>query len=641
MEASAPTAPAATSTAPAADRLLAPVWEQPPGIVSFLTSVDHKRIGVRYLITATAFFLLAGIEALAMRTQLAVPDAGVLGPEAFNQLFSMHGVTMIFLFVTPMLSGFGNYFVPLMIGARDMAFPRLNALSYWVFLASGLFIYSSFLAGSAPSAGWFNYTPLSDATYSPGSGIDFYNLGLIFLAISTTAGAVNFIVTIFKMRAPGMSMNRVPLFCWGVLVQAFAIIFALPALTAANLLLELQRSFGFHFFDPGAGGDPLLWQHLFWIFGHPDVYIIFLPAVGIVSSIVPALSGRPLVGHSWVIFATVAVGLLGFGVWVHHMFAVGLPQVTIAAFAGVSLAITIPSAIQIFAWLATMLRGRPRLATPMLFVVGFIAVFVIGGVTGVMFAAIPFDQQITDSYFVVAHFHYVLMGGAVFPIFAAIHYWLPKISGRMLDERLGKVSFWLIFVGFNATFFPMHIAGLLGMPRRIYTYDASLGWDGYNLLSSIGAGVLAAGVLAIVVNVIRSLYRGEPAGPDPWRANTLEWSTPSPTPAYNFGVVPRVGSPDPNWDAADREADRLLAERGELALDHEHQAIASSEVEGEPVRIMQMPEPSIWPLAVTLSLAVLFAGLIAHVYLFAVLGGLAVLGSIAGWHIPHPELEDQ
>ncbi|HET6830785.1 MAG TPA: cytochrome c oxidase subunit I [Solirubrobacterales bacterium] len=630
----------ASSTAPAADEVLRPVWEQPSGIVSFLTSVDHKRIGVRYLVTATAFFLIAGVEALAMRTQLAVPRADVLTPEAFNEFFSMHGVTMIFLFVTPMLSGFGNYFVPLMVGARDMAFPRLNALSYWVFLASGLFIYSSFTVGQPPTAGWFNYTPLSSDEFS-GAGIDFYNLGLIFLAISTTVGAVNFIVTIFKMRAPGMSMNRVPLFCWGVLVQAFAIIFALPALTAANLLLELQRTFDFHFFDPAAGGDPVLWQHLFWIFGHPDVYIIFLPAIGIVSSIVPVFSRRALVGHTWVIFATVAIGLLGFGVWVHHMFAVGLPQVTIAFFAGVSLAITIPSGIQIFAWLATMLRGRPVLKTPMLFIVGFIAVFVVGGVTGVMFAAIPFDQQITDSYFVVAHFHYVLMGGAVFPIFAAIYYWLPKISGKLLDERLGKTSFWLIFIGFNVTFFPMHISGLLGMPRRVYTYDGDLGWDSYNLLSTIGAFVLALGVLAIVANVIWSIYRGRPAGPDPWEANTLEWATPSPTPAYNFGVIPRVSSPDPNWDTADREADRRLAAEGELLLADEHQAIAASEVEGEPVRVMHMPEPSIWPLAVAVALSILFVGMITQVYLIAVLGALAALGAIAGWHRPHEELQNQ
>jgi cytochrome c oxidase subunit I+III len=639
MEATTTTRP--TSTAPPADEALAPIWEQPSGITSFLTSVDHKRIGIRYLVTATVFFCLAGIEALTMRTQLAVPRAEVVGPEAFNELFSMHGITMIFLFVTPMLSGFGNYFVPLMVGARDMAFPRMNALSYWVFLASGLFIYSSFIVGHPPNDGWFNYVPLSTEDFTPGRNIDFYNLGLIFLAISTTAGSINFIVTIFKMRAPGMSLNRVPLFCWGVLAQAFAIVFALPALTGANILLELERTFGWHFFDPAAGGDPVLWQHLFWIFGHPDVYIIFLPAVGIVSSIVPVFSRRPLIGHTWVIFATVSVGLLGFGVWVHHMFAVGLPQVTIAFFAAVSLAITIPSGIQIFAWLATILRGRPVLKTPMLFILGFIVVFVIGGVTGVMFAAIPFDQQITDSYFVVAHFHYVLMGGAVFPIFAAIYYWLPKITGKLLAEGLGKLSFWLIFIGFNLTFFPMHISGLLGMPRRIYTYEGGLGWDAYNLASTIGAFVLGLGVLAIVGNVIWSLYRGRAAGPDPWRGNTLEWSTPSPTPEYNFGVIPRVSSPDPNWDAADREADRRIAERGELLLDDEHQAIASSEAEGEPVRVMNMPEPSIWPLALTIALAALFVGMITQVFLVAVIGALAALGAVAGWHRPREELQNQ
>src|SRR5215217_6485354 len=491
-------------------------WHEAPGLKTFLTTVDHKKIGTRYLVTSFAFFVAAGVEALAMRTQLARPEAGAIGPDLYNKLFSMHGITMIFLFVTPMLNGFGNYLVPLQIGSRDMAFPRMNAFSYWVFLASGLFLYSSLLVGYAPNDGWFNYTPLSEKAYTEGLNIDYYNLGLLFLTISSTAGAINFIVTIFKLRAPGMSLNRIPLFCWGILAQSFSLVLALPALSAANIFLELERRFGFHFFDRPHGGEPLLWQHLFWIFGHPDVYIIFLPAVGIVSSIVPVFSRRSIVAYEWVALATVLTGIVGFGVWVHHMFATGLPQISMTFFSAASFMIVIPSGIQIFAWLATILTGRPVLKTSFLYVLGFVVVFVIGGLTGVMFAAVPFDQQTTDSYFVVAHFHYVLFGGAVFPIFAAIYYWFPKMSGRMYHELAGQASFWLVFVGFNLTFFPMHVSGLLGMPRRVYTYPDGLGWDAYNLLSTVGAFVLALGILVIVLNVLWSLRRGAPALADPW-----------------------------------------------------------------------------------------------------------------------------
>jgi cytochrome c oxidase subunit 1/cytochrome c oxidase subunit I+III len=617
------------------------VWAEPPGIVSFLTSVDHKRIGIRYLFTAFAFFIAAGIEALVMRAQLARPRGGLVSPETFDQLFSLHGTTMIFLFITPMLSGFGNFLVPLMIGARDMAFPRLNAFSYWVFLASGLFIYSSVPFGLAPNDGWFNYVPLSEKAFTPDKNIDFYALGLIFITISTTAGAANFIVTIFKLRAPGMSINRMPLFCWAVLVTSFAVIFALPSLTVANTMLELERNWGFHFFQPAHGGDPLLWQHLFWIFGHPDVYIIFLPAVGIVSSIVPTFSRRTVVGYEWLALATVLTGIVGFGVWVHHMFATGLPQISMTFFSAASFMIVIPSGIQIFAWLATMLTGRPVLKTPFLYVLGFVVVFVIGGLTGVMFAAVPFDQQTTDSYFVVAHFHYVLFGGAVFPIFAAIYYWFPKMSGRMYHELAGQVSFWLVFVGFNLTFFPMHVSGLLGMPRRVYTYPGELGWDAYNLLSTIGAFVLAVGILVIVVNVLWSMRRGVPALSDPWGGNTLEWSTSSPPPHFNFPVIPIVRSADPNWDLDDRREDALRLERGELLLADGHQTLATTVLEGEAEEELHMPSESIWPFALALSLTVVFFGLLLHLYGVAILGCILVAGAIAGWHRPQPELQDQ
>lgn len=603
------------------------LWAEPRGFWTFLTTVDHKKIGKRYLVTAFAFFVLAGIEALTLRAQLARPGERLISPEEYNQLFSMHGTTMIFLFITPMLSGFGNYFVPLMIGARDMAFPRMNALSYWIYLGAGLFLYSSFLFRLAPNDGWFNYVPLSNSVFTPERNIDFYNLGLLFLTISTTVGAVNFIVTILRLRAPGMSINRMPLFCWAMLATALSVIFALPALSAANIMLELERKFGFHFFDVSGGGDPLLWQHLFWIFGHPDVYIIFLPAVGLVSTIVPVFSRRPIVAYTWVAMATMATAFLGFGVWVHHMFATGLPQVTMVFYAATSLLIAIPSGVQVFAWIGTMLTGRVVLSTPMLYVLGFIVVFVVGGVTGVMFAAIPFDQQVTDSYFVVAHFHYVLFGGAVFPVFAAIHYWFPKLTGRMLSERLGAVGFWIFFVGFNLTFFPMHIAGLLGMPRRVWTYEPGLGWDVYNLLSTIGAFTLAVGILLVVVNVVLSLSRGRIAGPDPWGGNTLEWATSSPPPEYNFAVVPTVRSSNPTWDGPPA---------GELVLDDGHQTPATTALDADVDRVLTMPSESPWPFLLALALTVFFTLFLVGHYIAAAISTVLIAGALVGWHAREP-----
>jgi cytochrome c oxidase subunit I+III len=612
--------------------LLERAWVEPGPLVSTFTTVDHKKIGVRYLVTASVFFVLAGLEALTLRTQLATPNAGLLSPEAYDQLFSMHGLTMIFLFVTPMLSGFGNYLVPLQIGSRDMAFPRLNAFGYWVFLGAGLFIYSSLLIGRAPDNGWFNYAPLSSSAH--GVNIDFYGLGLIFLGVSTTAGAINFIVTILNLRAPGMSLNRIPLFCWAVLATSLSIVFAIPSLTADCLLLELSRKWGLHFFDQTTGGDPLLWQHLFWIFGHPDVYIIFLPAVGIVSSIVPVFSRRPMAAYHLVALATMATGFLGFGVWVHHMFAVGLPQITMTFFAAASMAIAIPSGIQVFAWIATIIGGQPLLRTPFLFIVGFIVVFVIGGLSGVMFAVIPFDQQVTDSYFVVAHFHYVLFGGAVFPIFAGIYFWLPKITGRMFSERAGVLSFWLVFTGFNLTFFPMHIAGLLGMPRRVYTYPDHMGWNVLNLLSTIGGFVLALGILVILANILWSLRWGANAGDDPWGGNTLEWATSSPPPKYNFATIPVVRSPNPNWDNADRIEDAQRLRRGELVLAEGHETVATSELDARLEHVLQMPADSPWPFALAAALAVLFTGLIAKSNLTAWTGLVLAAAALAGWHFP-------
>lgn len=531
-----------TTTTTPEDRL----WEAPTLLAALFANVDHKSIGVRYIVTSFIFFVLGGVEAMLLRTQLALPGNTVLGPAAYNQLFTMHGTTMIFFFATPMLFGFGNYLVPLMIGSRDMAFPRLNAFGYWIFLFAGIFMYASFLVGQAPNGGWFNYVPLTTGAYTPGLNIDFYALGIFLLGIGTTAGAINFIVSIFKMRAPGMSLNRIPLFIWAILATSFAVVFAYPPLNVANLLLELDRKAGTHFFDPAAGGEPLLWQHLFWFFGHPDVYIIFLPAVGMVSSLVPTFARSRIVGYTFLALSTISIAVISFGVWAHHMFAAGLPPLANSYFSAATLMIAIPSGIQVFAWIATLWIGRPVWRTPLLFVVGFMIIFVIGGLSGVMFASVPFDQQITDSCFVVAHFHYVLIGGMLFPLFGAFYYWLPKMAGRMLGESLGALNFWLMFIGFNLTFFPMHLLGLLGMPRRVYTYLPGLGWDSANMLSSMGAYLLALGILVFIINWLRSLRYGEPAGDDPWQAGTLEWATTSPPPAYNFRLIPTVRSLEPS-----------------------------------------------------------------------------------------------
>jgi cytochrome c oxidase subunit I+III len=617
-----------------AERLEA-MWGEKPGLAAWITTVDHKRIGMKYLYTGLIFFIIGGVESLLLRAQLAQANLEVLDPETYNQIFSMHGTTMMFLFAIPTLSGFGNYLVPLMIGTRDMAFPRLNAFGYWVFLASGLFIHSSFLIGRAPNAGWFNYLPLADETFSPGLNIDFYLLGLLFLGISTTGGVINFIVTILKMRAPGMSINRMPIFVWGELAMSLATVFALPPLTVALGMLFLQRRFGFHFFDPAGGGDPILWQHLFWIFGHPLVYIIVLPALGIVSAIIPTFSRRPMVGYTYIVIAEMAIALIGFGVWTHHMFAIGLPQLSLAFISAASFMITIPSGTQIWAWLATMVSGKPVLKTPMLFVIGFIVVFVIGGFSGVMFAAVPFDQATTDSYFVVAHLHYVLVGGAVFPIFAALYYWLPKMTGRMLDERLGKLSFWTIFVGFNLTFGPMHISGLLGQPRRVYTYEPGVGWELHNLLSTIGAFLFAFGILVVAYNWFRSVRRGEPAGNDPWASETLEWAMTSPPPEYDFEAIPVVTSKEPMWDQPE-----LHGGKQGISLAGGHLTLSTSMLDATPQAIVHMPHESPWPFALTVALMALFAGLLLDSLPLEVAGVAGTLAGLTGWYWPKGETQE-
>jgi cytochrome c oxidase subunit 1/cytochrome c oxidase subunit I+III len=601
------------------------IWRTEPGFKGFFGTVDHKVIGKRYLATALLFLVMGGLEAMLMRAQLTHSNETLLSPEAYNQLFTMHGVTMMFLFVQPVLSGFSFFLTPLMVGARELAFPRLNSFSYYVFLLAGIFIYASFLIGSAPNAGWFNYTPLSGPVYDSGPNIDFYCLGLLFLGIATTAGAVNSIVSILKLRAPGMSIDRMPLFLWSSLTMSVAVVFAMPALSASLIFLELERHWHFVFFDPRFGGSPLLWQHLFWIFGHPWVYIVFLPATGMLSMVIPTFSRRSMVGHTYVALSTVMTGLVGFGVWVHHMFAIGMSQLSMSFFGAASITISIPSAIQIFAWLATMYYGRVVFRTPMLFALGFIAQFVIGGVSGVMTAAVPFDWQATDTYFVVAHLHYVLAGGTLFGVFAAIYYWYPKMFGRRLDERTGKLSFWLMFLGFNIAFFPMHVSGLLGMPRRVYTYASSGPLNDANMLSTIGAYIFAVGIVVTLWNVLRSRAVGVVAGPNPWNAGTLEWATESPPEDYNFARMPIVSGRDPLWTNTLSEGppydDARLTPRT-TALD------ASLEPP------LELPEDNIWTVATSITLLLLFAGLLSRAYWLAGIALAATLLGTARWMWP-------
>ncbi len=519
-------------------------------LYDWVTTVDHKRIGILYLLASLLFFAIGGIEALLMRTQLAHPGSGFLSPSAYNQIFTMHGTTMVFLVGMPVLIGFGNYFIPLMIGARDMAFPRLNAMTFWMLLFGGLLLYFSFAAGGAPAAGWFSYTPLSVDPFSTGPGVDYWIASLLVLGISSVAAAINIIVTVICLRVPGMTLRKVPLFVWMSFITGFLIIFALPALNAAIIMLLMDRGLTTSFFRPLTGGSSLLWQHFFWAFGHPEVYILVLPAFGMISEVVPVFSRKPIFGYEFVAGSTLAIALLSYGVWAHHMFAVGMGQAINLFFSAASMLIAVPTGIKVFAWVATMWRGSIRLTTSMLFAIAFIIQFTIGGLSGITFTTVPVDWQVTDTYYVVAHFHYVLIGGTVFGLFAGLYYWFPKMSGRMLSERLGKWHFWLTVIGFNMTFFVQHFLGLMGMPRRVYTYPDYPGWGGLNMFSTVGAFISGIGVLVILWNMIWSLRHGARAGDNPWKAWTLEWATSSPPPEHNFERVPVVRSRRPLWDLA-------------------------------------------------------------------------------------------
>ncbi|MGH2825217.1 MAG: cytochrome c oxidase subunit I [Thermoleophilaceae bacterium] len=520
---------------------------EPRGWLGWLTTTDHKRIGIMYLVLTVLFLLLGGVEALLIRTQLAVPDNTLIDPETYNGLVSMHGSTMIFLVLVPVWAGFGNYLVPLMVGARDMAFPRLNALSFWLLFFAGTTFYTS-LFFEPPQAGWTSYAPLSDDAYSPGGGIDAWIFMVHLTSLSSVLGAINFVATIHNMRAPGMSWGRLPLFIWTILVYSYLLILALPSLTAAVSMLLTDRHFGTAFFDPAGGGDPLLWQHLFWFFGHPEVYIMVLPAFGIISEVLPVFARKPIFGYKAIAVSTVAIAFLSALVWAHHMFTTPTATVVLAFFMLSSFTIAVPTGIKIFNWLATLWRGSIILKTPLLFAAAFLALFPMGGITGVMMAVFPVDWQVHDTYFIVAHFHYVLFGGSAFALMAGLYYWFPKFTGRMFSESLGKLSFWTMFVGFNVTFLIQHSAGLSGMPRRVYDYPEGAGLEGYNLVSTIGSFILGIGVVMVVANLLWSSKRGRRAGNDPWKGNTLEWFTPSPPPPNNFDVIPRVRSVEPMKD---------------------------------------------------------------------------------------------
>ncbi|HET7464873.1 MAG TPA: cytochrome c oxidase subunit I [Longimicrobium sp.] len=586
---------------PAERELMERTWRPRRGLWGWLIATDHKSIATRYIITAFVFFLLGGIEAFMIRLQLARPENHLLDPDQYNQIFTMHGTTMMFLFGVPIQLAVALYLVPLMVGTRNVAFPRLNALGYWTYVIGGLFLYVSFFLNTGPDAGWFAYVPLAGPQFSAGKRVDVWAQMVTFTEIAALTAAVEIIVTVLKQRAPGMSLNRIPIYVWAVLVTSFLVLFAMPSVAlASTAMLAMDRLVGTHFFNPAEGGDPLLWQHLFWFFGHPEVYIMFIPATGYVSDIIPVFARRKMVGHTALVLSLVATGFVSFGLWVHHMFTTGLPQLGQSFFTGASLMIAIPSGVQIFCWIATLWAGRPRFDTPLLFVIGFIVLFVCGGITGVMIASVPFDQQAHDTYFIVAHLHYVQMGAFVFPLFAAFYYWFPKLTGRLLSERMGKWNFWLFFIGVNVTFFPQHFLGLMGMTRRVYTYLPETGWGPLNLLSTIGAVMIAVSVVLFIANVVRSLAAGLPAGADPWGAHTLEWDTASPPPPYNFAHIPVVDGLYPLWE---RSPDAAVV-TGMAA--GKRQVLVTSVMDAEPESIYEHPGPSIWPLIVALTIGVTF-----------------------------------
>jgi cytochrome c oxidase subunit I len=616
--------------------LLSRPMESEKGFLSWVTTVDHKRLGIMYGIAAMAWFVLGGVEALFIRLQLVVPNNTVLGADTYNQMFTMHATTMVFLVVMPMSAAFFNYFLPLQIGARDVAFPRMNAFSWWAYFFGGLFLYSSYFLGGFPDGGWFGYAPNTSIVNSPGLGIDFWILGLQLLGIGSTVSAVNFIVTVFNMRAPGMTLFRMPVFAWMTFVASFLMLFAMPIITVALFLLTFDRKYGANFFEVSQGGDPVLWQHLFWLFGHPEVYILILPAMGIVSEVLPTFARKPLFGYPVVVFSGIAIGFMGWGVWAHHMFAVGLGTVATAAFGVSTMFIAVPTGVKIFNWVGTIWGGALRFTTAMLFSVGFILTFLIGGLSGVTHSLVASDAQQTDTYYIVAHFHYVLFGGAIMGLFAGIYFWYPKIFGKLLNEKIGKVHWFLMWFGTHLTFGPMHVVGLQGQPRRMYRYDTGMGFDAWNLVETIGAFVIALSLLTFFANVIATHRNKNQVVPiDPWDARTIEWMTDNPPKPHNFDVIPTVHSLDEFWHRkyAEEEGTGRVKRvaTAEQVLEHEYV---------DP-KTIHMPSPSYWPLILGFSLFVLAYGALYSANPVLVIGAIMVVGSIFGWAIePSSEPHD-
>ena len=615
------------------EKMLDKTWASPPGFIGWLSSVDHKDVGRRYIVTALVFLALAGLLAAAMRLQLSRPGNHFISPARYNEIFTMHGTTMMFLFAVPVMQGVQIFLTPLMVGTRATAFPRLNAFSYWTYLAGGCLLWVAFILNIGPDIGWFSYPPLSGPQYGIGKRADIWAQMVTFTEIAALAAAVSLVATILKQRAPGMTLARMPLFVWATLVTSLMVIFSMPSVALASGMLLSDRLVGTQFYNPAERGDALLWQHLFWFFGHPEVYIIFLPATGFISEIVATFSRRSVVHYPIVVLSLVGTGILAFGLWVHHMFATGLPRVGYSFFTAASIAVSVPTGLQIFCWIATLWEGRPKMQVPLLYVVGFIFTFVIGGLSGVMIAAVPLDLQLHDTYFIVAHFHYVLIGGAVFPLLGAITYWYPKFTGRMMSEGLGKISFWMIFLGFQLAFFPMHIAGLYGMPRRVYTYPAGMGLELPNLLSSIGSAVVALSVLLFVINMVKSALAGKRAEPNPWDAPSLEWATACPPPRYNFAHIPVVDSRTPLWDAGETMSvvHGLRVEDRELLL--------TTVMSTEPDVREPSAEPSLWPLISALALTVMFVASIFSPWA-VVFGAIPVGIALIAWFWPKSPTPD-
>ena len=600
-----------------------------PGWRGWVTTVDHKRIAIMYGAAALFFFVIGGIQALLIRIQLATPDGQLLSADLFNQVYTMHGTTMIFLVVMPIGAAFMNYLIPLQIGARDVAMPRLNALSFWVFLGGGIVLNSSWLLGGGADGGWFNYAPNNGVVFSPSHGIDFWNMGLIITGISSLVGAVNLITTVLNMRAPGMTLMRMPVFTWMSLVTQFMLLFAIPVLTSAQFLLLFDRLFGARFFDVSAGADPLLWEHLFWIFGHPEVYIMILPAFGVISEIVPVFSRKPIFGYPFMVFSGIAIGFMGWGVWAHHMFASGIGPVSVAAFALATMFIAVPTGVKILNWLATMWGGKLRFESPLLYCVGLITMFTIGGLSGVTHAVAPHNTQQTDTYYIVAHFHYVLFGGALFGFIGGWYYWWPKAFGYKLNDFVGKVNFWILLVGFNLTFGPMHILGLQGMSRRIYTYRDGYGFNFWNMAATVGAFILAISFLIFFWNIWWSYKKAKQAAnggqlteaADPWDGRSLEWMVPSPTPSHNFDDAPIVRNLDEFWTRKYAEDEngtlRRIADTADVVQ------------KGDPTGV-HLPSPSYWPIVLAFGLPWIGWGLIFNLW-FAAFGGLCVIAGVWGW----------